>query len=444
MSLPESLAEQGLEAKNQAIDAIHHSDERFENRFTLRNPQFAERYLKAEAHLLVLCKFGHIPGEFIACFERAQGVVGSEHQVGGPDLVVGDRFSRVIEDAPHHRFVNEPRKVDGSEGRSNGYDEAVLVDVVKLMELPERVIPSLVRFGRVDSVYGSLRHALYFSFARGFVLRGTVGVNDRETNIPNLFDGEGHAMRIDKPAKLNEVESQVIQGGPEIRQNVARDSGDSNGNVRYASEIINDSAGKLRIGLGLDFIRVGVAEGTDCEIEISDVLFGPVNFNANARESFIGGHSGSIREQVCPIPYTISEISLLGRSTADRRMNRSEVISENMQRQRGGEIGFLFGKAGRQSREAAHSCPKGQVRSFDVGCGSKFQVWVATNRFALDGFQVTRTVPFPTTLHLPVVFDFLRVVDFRAESILNSGLVNAPAIGRKLKAVSDAVLQVRQ
>src|SRR5881394_2031208 len=122
-------------------------------------------------------------------------------------------------------------------------------------------------------------------------------------------------------------------------------------------------------------------------------------------------------------------------------MNGREVIGEDMQRERGGKVGFLFGKARGQARHPAHPSSQTKVSAFDVSRGSQFQVGIATNRFAFDGFQLTGTIPLSTIFHFPVVFDFLRVIDFRSESILNRGLINAPTIGRNLKAISDAVLQ---
>ena len=49
----EGLGEQGFEAGDQAVNRIRHLPERFEQRFTIQNPRLAERYIKAERHLLL-------------------------------------------------------------------------------------------------------------------------------------------------------------------------------------------------------------------------------------------------------------------------------------------------------------------------------------------------------------------------------------------------------
>lgn len=53
-----------------------------------------------------------------------------------------------------------------------------------------------------------------------------------------------------------------------------------------ADDIVSSGVRSLRIGLGTNFIWIGVNESTDREIKIADVLFGSSNFYANQRESF--------------------------------------------------------------------------------------------------------------------------------------------------------------
>lgn len=122
-------------------------------------------------------------------------------------------------------------------------------------------------------------------------------------------------------------------------------------------------------------------------------------------------------------------------------MNRQEIISEDVQRERGGQIGFLFGKARSQSRESAHSRSKGQIRSFDVCRRTQFHVGPTTNRFAFDRFQVTRTIRLSATLHFPVVFDFLAVVNISAENRFDGRLINSPTIACELESSVNSLFQ---
>jgi hypothetical protein len=78
-------------------------------------------------------------------------------------------------------------------------------------------------------------------------------------------------------------------------------------------------------------------------------------------------------------------------------MNSQEIIGEDMQRERGGKIGFLFGKARSQSGQAAHFRPQVQVHSFDIGRGREIEVRIPANGFALYAFERTWTIPFSVT-----------------------------------------------
>jgi hypothetical protein len=156
----------------------------------------------------------------------------------------------------------------------------MLIDSVKAIDDGKITsLPSIVWFGTIDRVYSVLPQALYFSRSAGFELRGaTVG---REINVA-IANGSGI---VDKPQLL----SQVVQGAPEILQNI---SGDCSNGIRYFfdSKKIIDQATRLRVALGPDFIRVGVEEDPDLSLEIDDVLFGPFNFYLNERKPFISSH----------------------------------------------------------------------------------------------------------------------------------------------------------
>ena len=58
----------------------------------------------------------------------------------------------------------------------------VLVDIVKFVDSPERIVSAFVRLEPVDSFFGFRPHSIYFSSLNGFVLGRTLG--DRKSNVP--------------------------------------------------------------------------------------------------------------------------------------------------------------------------------------------------------------------------------------------------------------------
>src|SRR5216683_1218664 len=136
---------QRTEAGNQAIDQIRHVLKRFDQRLRLKNLRLAERYIEAELHLLVHFRIREIGEEFVAYLQRAQAVSGPQEEI-------------------HHRKVSEPSggfgiggqtllktamkqgtNIDAAKGRPNGGQSPVFVDVVKLVESPESIVPTFIR-----------------------------------------------------------------------------------------------------------------------------------------------------------------------------------------------------------------------------------------------------------------------------------------------------------
>jgi hypothetical protein len=148
---------------------------------------------------------------------------------------------------------------------AGGNQQAVFVDLVKLMETPERIIPSLIWFEGVERFYCILPKNLYFSTNVGrHVFRGTP--DDWELNSRLSFAG---------PRKSK---GDVVEGTPKIVQNVANDVGNVEGNVRDAGDIIT-ALSRVRIILdSKSSIRCAVEKGPDCGFQVLDVLFRPFDF----------------------------------------------------------------------------------------------------------------------------------------------------------------------
>jgi hypothetical protein len=290
---PQISSEQGLEPKDQVINVIERLNEQWEDRFTLNNPRLVENYVKGKLHFLVLIEEALKPGSyFIAYVERAL-----------PKLFIGDdveikRVTKVntgrnpdplvFEHAPGKPAPEEPGRSEVCYSGTNGYQEAVLVDVVKFVESPETVVPSLVRFGRVDSIYGRLRHALYFSFTRGFVFCGTVSVDYGKTDL--LAFGLGKNDVLFGASDLHQVPREVIKGAPHLLEGFSGNQGDVSGQGLGTGEIMmRECVGKFRMWLDSNSVRLAVQEGFDSRFQVLDVLVGSRDLNANKTDSLTCG-----------------------------------------------------------------------------------------------------------------------------------------------------------
>src|ERR1700694_2119513 len=78
-----SILEQRLEVGHNVAHKIRHPLERFENRITLNNPRFAERYIEQEIYLLVHFRIRGVDEEFVAYLEREHSVSGRSIKIYG-------------------------------------------------------------------------------------------------------------------------------------------------------------------------------------------------------------------------------------------------------------------------------------------------------------------------------------------------------------------------
>jgi hypothetical protein len=148
----------------------------------------------------------------------------------------------------------------------------VLVDGVKAMESPERVIPSLVWVDIPDRIYSFLPHAMYFCRKTGFELRGrNRSVENWEFDLIRDFlpvsDNKGACEMI-------EGASQVVNGIPDDAKQLWRD--------RISLKDMDSWLRGVCIHIYVDGIRISASEGAQLHPEISDMFFGPVDFLANS------------------------------------------------------------------------------------------------------------------------------------------------------------------
>lgn len=259
------LDQQRTEIGHQVINKIRHTLKRFDERFTLDNPRFSERYIKSELHFLIHFSIGAVYEEFVVYLQR-------EHSIGGLEKCV-DRF-HVGEsgDLCSHKSEGVSTQVYAPKCGADDDHKAVFIDIVKLVEDPKRVVPTFVWFDSVDRVYGVLPHSLYFSNRFGCVFRGII--RNREVDMLRWT-----ARRAPRPGHEKCI-GQMIESTSEILKDIPGDSGDSFWNLPNTHQIIDQLSG-LRIALSSDYIGIGCEKGFDFRLQIKDVLFGPLNFNFN-------------------------------------------------------------------------------------------------------------------------------------------------------------------
>lgn len=205
--------------------------------------RLAERYIETKTHFLIHFSIRGIDEEFVACFQRV-------HRVSGPEEN-GDRDCLNIRKRCCHHLMHMRSNVKTLETGADRNKQTVFVNNVKSIETPELVIPSFVWFDRIDSFYRLWPHSLYFSRLSDFVFRGRVK------------DGGIHSL-----IKI-------------LGESLSNNSRDLRRQLPDFGEIV-DKLSCLRIGLGADFIGVGIKKGFENDIEVLDVLFGPFDLNPSS------------------------------------------------------------------------------------------------------------------------------------------------------------------
>lgn len=258
----------GLKQISQFSDCPqnHHFDfmERWNQRLTLGNPNFCQRYLNQELWLLIHFRVGDSE-EFVACFQSFLGGVSGNKPT---DIIgEGECLAGVFPGPAISRFFPISKRLTSS-GMNRGYgdQQLMLVEVVKFFESPEFVVPSFVWFDLVENVYNILPQVLYFSSKAGkLIVRGAV--SNGEVHIPPIRKGR---------VSLDKVPNTVVEGASEIAENVPSDQRNFLWNGLDATKIV-DELSRLRIVLTFDSVWMGFVESVTHSLEVTDVLAGPFN-----------------------------------------------------------------------------------------------------------------------------------------------------------------------
>ena len=237
-------SEHRLEGYDRTVHMLEQLSERWADRPTFNNLRLAECYIKGEFCVILHARFAD--KEWVAVFQRLLEV--GQREGGRPEAGI-ERTDWELESAP-----------------SNGYESCeqsvVLVRNVQIVDDPKGFVPSLVRFGCVNCIYRSLRHAAYFSRIHSFVFRGAVE------------DWERSPARGDSPVDDHKLVCQMIQSTPQIVNNVSGDKTDLKWGWFQIGDIVS-VVSRLWIGITPDGIGFRVNEFCASDPQFIDVLYGP-------------------------------------------------------------------------------------------------------------------------------------------------------------------------
>jgi hypothetical protein len=137
----------------------------------------------------------------------------------------------------------------------------MLVDSVKLMESPEKVIMSAVWTECVDEIFGFFGHTFHFSTRFGFI------------ELLSLKNWKVDHRIVDSRT-TREFAGQMIQSGSEIVSDVTKQESNIGTDFR---DVPQDKLRAIRfsVELGNTEISVRVDESCPLDVQISDVIFGP-------------------------------------------------------------------------------------------------------------------------------------------------------------------------
>lgn len=243
-----------LKIGDDAANKVRHIIDRFKNRLAFNNLRLAERYINSELKILVCLSLvgrsGNI-GEFIAEYENAGYL--RERQCHSID-----------------------RNVPSFEKHNSSKHESMLVNNIELADMPERIIPSYVRLHSLDDFLRTGADFLYFSATHGrcVFLKTIRTTENREEGV---FIGDATVSLDELPCKMVECTSQIMNG-------ITKNDRDGSGNRLRPSDI-KRCVLDYRVRLGSDCVRLGTNESLDSQVQISDVLFGPFNFEPDSIDS---------------------------------------------------------------------------------------------------------------------------------------------------------------
>ena len=248
-----------------ALNEVSQLFESFNNRLTISNPALRKRYVEGNLNVLIEARwrtmnfnivfhrkdFAKIGGGAPISHERNSAWTGTKE----PEVPIwADEHSR-----------DSDQCVNLNDRRCYCYNSVVLVDDVKPMKLPHRIVPSIAIYHTENEPLGLGADALYFGYGSGFKSFGS------------LSDRESVTKGITLSIRSNQITNEAIKSGSQVVDNVSDDTAKGDWNTFLDQHAANILAG-LRIYLSYQSVWVGIMECIDCNLEVLNVAFGPFNF----------------------------------------------------------------------------------------------------------------------------------------------------------------------
>lgn len=240
-----------LKVKDDTLNAVHPLMERFQKCIGLSNLKLSTRFAALETHIILHVRIKGTCEMWAVCFERAW-----TDEKGHLLLVPGSDEQNVV---------------------INDETEAVLVDVVQLMDAPEDVVSALVWFQPIDLFYRLWPDALYLSSFFGMV--SSFVTRDGKFYAPTWRGATG--------PDYGEMICEVVESTSQVVDHIASDRHSIKGK-HWNRSVVLSALSKIRIRLKYGDVLVTVPMGKEFPIEITEVKFGPFNFYPDQNNSVVG------------------------------------------------------------------------------------------------------------------------------------------------------------
>ena len=249
-------------------EKIRQLREMFNNRPTLENIRLAERYVKGEFNVLICFVITGQTKHYVAILradisESIKPNYSPFNQGWGDSELWHELANVVVTDCDPH----------SSDWANPGDQGAMLVHDVEVMDCPKFVVRSLVRLERFDLVADFFRQdALYFSIKDSFVF--LLAFANRKADLTKND-------RIGNASGNGEVISEMIPRASQVMNSIPGKCGDDGRDCSEVNQVILGLA-DLRVILRDRSIGIGIKKDSPCRFQITNVLFGPFNFEPNA------------------------------------------------------------------------------------------------------------------------------------------------------------------
>jgi hypothetical protein len=274
--------QQRLELVDDAVNKLRRLGQKWNDRLTLDNRRFSERYLKGEIEIgFILCKNGSQDSPYLAAIlKNAESSVGlqTDGSVDHKLLRVADKdaiqpdFRAAALNAGEMRSLEGPDGIkrlpcrhNGAESESCHKQETVLVEIVQLVEYPKYLVPTLVRLNGRKELYKSRAELLFFGKVSGFIFGRSLANWKVRPSV------RGSTVGLVCPPR------QMIQCTSQVVDSVSGNQGEGDGGLASNLDLM-DFISRLRVILDSEFIRILVPECLHSGFEIFDVLVGSFDF----------------------------------------------------------------------------------------------------------------------------------------------------------------------